>query len=205
MGQMIHLRRKLGPPDFERMNLPREFWTAKVQHVSEKTRPAVVRFLKQVDTFVPDGVGLFLHGETGVGKTGVAALVCKEARSAGFTVYFTSLWELRELIRSRISFDDETSLIRRCQDVDVLVLDGLHREDATEKTLGAREIEELVSFRARARRTTIITTSMPVRDMEKPFSGLLEASQGSMVHLTVEGPNLREQRSDTLRRAVFGD
>lgn len=205
MGEMLRFRRKLGPPDFVRMNLPEDYWTAKVQGVSEKVRPAVVRYLRQIDRLVPDGVGLFVHGEPGVGKTGIAALVCKETRAAGYTVYFTSVWELRELIRARVAFDDDTSMLRRCQDVDVLVLDGLQTEDANDRVFGKREIAELIAHRARARKVTVVTTQLGAAELRGSMKPVLDAAQGSMVHLTVEGPNLRRARQDELRKVVFGD
>ena len=114
-------RRPLGIPDFERMNLPQAYWRAKVQNVAEEVRPLVARYLLKMDQMVENGVGMIVLGEPGVGKTGIAALVAKEARSRGYVVMFTSVWELRELIRAKVRFDDELSMMQRAADVPVLI------------------------------------------------------------------------------------
>lgn len=200
------LRRKLDAEDLRRMNLPDEFWRTRVDQVSEKTRPAVARYLLNVDRMSQDGIGLFVTGKRGVGKSAVAALIAKEARARGFTAYFTSLWELREMIRARIMFDDETTMLRRCQEVDFLVLDGFREEDAQEKWFGLKEVEELIRNRGNKRLVTIITTRLSFVDMKKaPFKSLLEASQGHLVQFPVEGPNRHAERQDDLRRVVFGE
>ena len=188
------------------MNLPEEFWRSRVDQAPEAVRPAVARYLKKVDEMSQNGIGLFITGGRGVGKTAIASMVLKEARSRGFTAYFSSLWELREMIRSRVMWDDDTSMIGRCQEVDFLVLDGLRGEDAQERWFGLKEIEELVRYRGNKRLVTLITTRFSFQDMAGgSFRSLLEAAQGHLVQFPVEGPNRHEERQNDLRRAVFGE
>lgn len=206
MGTAMMFRRKLDAEDLRRMNLPEEFWRTRVDQAPESVQEAVARYLRKIERMSQDGIGLFITGSRGVGKTALAAMVLKEARSRGFTAYFSSLWELREMIRSRIMFDDDTSMLGRCQEVDFLVLDGLREEDAQERWFGLKEIEELVRYRGNKRLVTIITTRFSFQDMASgPFRSLLEAAQGHLVQFPVEGPNRHEKRQNDLRRAVFGD
>lgn len=198
------LRRKLDKGDFQRMNLPEAYWRVKVQGVQESVRPTVVNYLRKIGELSALGAGLWLSGTEGVGKTVIAALAAKEARSRGMTVYFTSVWELRECIRSRIGFDDHVSIMQRCRDVDVLILDELRVDDQKAHFLGGKELEELISFRRAHKRVTLITTRLGAGDLEESFPGLLTASEGCMVWVRVAGRNLREEQSRSLREAVYG-
>ena len=112
---MIDFRRSLGVPDFARMNLPEQFWRAKVHNVPESVRKSVAKYLLNTPSMVEDGIGLLVVGQKGVGKTGIAALVAKESRARGYTVFFTSVWEMREMIRAKARFDDEMSMVDRAR------------------------------------------------------------------------------------------
>jgi DNA replication protein DnaC len=198
-------RRPLAIPDFERMNLPREFWTAKVQHVPEAMREKVNRYLVHLPKMLDRGIGMILSGDTGVGKTGIAALVAKEARSCGYTVFFTTVWELRECVKAKVMFEEATSVLDRCRDVDFLILDGMRPEDAKDFTFDRRSIEELLVTRGARRKVSILTSRMKVRDFQADFPSLIEAVQGCMVFLDVKGPNQRTEKNAELKKTAFGD
>lgn len=201
---MQRLRRPLVPADFERMNLPREFWTAKVQNVPASVRDTITRYLVNTDVMLARGAGMLLTGPAGVGKSGIGALVCKEARSRGYTAYFIGAWELRESIRARLLFEDEVSVMDRCRQVDVLVLDGLRPEDAGERLFGMRDIEELVTMRGVRKLVTIVTTRMGAAELNRHFPGFLESVQGCVVSLPVTGSDLRRDLNEELKRVVLG-
>lgn len=198
-------RRVLDKPDFERMNLPEEFWRVKVQGVPEAVQQTVLRYLFRIEEMMDKGIGLLLIGEPGVGKTAIAALAAKEARARGYTVYFTGIWELRESVRSRISFEEETSIMDRCREVGLLVLDGLRLEDASELFVNDRTLEELVSFRRAAKRATIITTQMDMATIRSKMSKLSDALVGALVTIPVTGQNQRVRHHEEIVKEVFGD
>lgn len=196
-------RRKLERIDLERMNLPEDLWYSKVDRVLESVRPAVARYLWKIDRMVEKGIGLLIFGPKGSGKSSVSSLVAKEARSRGRTVLFVRVWELREMLRSRIYFDDDTTMIARAREVDVLVLDDLREEDGREKFFPLSEIEQLVSYRGAKRKVTIVTTSLSKKSpvMEK----IVSAGKSCMVPFPLRGPDLHERRQQEMKRTVFGD
>lgn len=197
-------RRKLSPVDFERMNLPEEFWRTKIFQVAESVRSKVEGFLVNLDANVKNGRGLIVSGETGVGKTAIASLILKEARSRGFPSFFITLWDLREAIRNRVPFDEEASIQDRCLDVDVLVLDGLRKEDAKETIFGPRALEEMVMARRSRMKMTVLTTRLGMSELGESFNSLMESTKASHVLLSVEGPDLREVQSQNLEGQAFG-
>ncbi len=204
MSQVRRLRRNLVRSDFERMNLPRDFWRATVQDVPEDLRDIVNRYLVNTDAMMKRGAGLLLMGDPGVGKTGIAALISKEARARGYTCYFTTIWELRECVKNRIDFETGMSVLGRCRDVHVLTLDGLDLTDKKDWNFDVHTIEELIRFRAAQRRVTIITTRLGPDVLDAEMPALLTATQGCMVALRVTGPNMRDKRDLELNRVVLG-
>lgn len=196
---MDRVHRPLVRDDLERMNLPPEFWHARVQGIPDSVREAATRYLTKLPDMIMRPVGLVLCGPPGVGKTGMAAVVAKETRSIGFTVYFVPVWELREDVRNRVEFESGRSILDRCREVDLLVLDGLRLEDATMPIIGAREIEDLIAARTSRLRPTIVTTRAGLRDLRgKGFEGFVEVSQSALVSLEVKGPNLRNEQQAQL-------
>jgi len=188
------------------MNLPEEFWRVKIQSVAESVRGTVFNYLSNTDKMLERGAGFLLTGDAGVGKTAIAALICKEVRATGNTAYFTSVWELREGTRSKLLFDGEMSLLDRCLNVDVLVLDNLCAEDAKENyNLPPRSIIELLSLRGSRKRASILTTQLDIAGLRQHFPGLLEAVQGYMVCLGVKGGNFREEKHRELLAIVAGE
>lgn len=202
MTDTTEFRRKLVKADLKRMNLPEDYWQSKIAHVSEDAREAVERYLRQMDTMVQSGAGLIVCGPKGTGKTTVSSLIAKEARSRGYTTLFIRLWELREMIRARIPFDSDSSFAERTREVDMLVLDDLRAEDATERFFTISEIAELVRSRSSRRRVTIVTTRLDKQALSEPgMSGLLDV----LLLFPVTGPNLHESRKQALRQVVFGN
>lgn len=191
-------RRSLDRDDFVRMNLPEEFWSAKILKVPEAVRELVTKYLFRIQEMQDRGRGLLLHGGIGVGKTGVAACVAKHARSLGKTVFFTTIWELREAARSKVMFEDNTSVLDRCRTVDVLVLDGLREEDGKERYVSAREIEELIMVRGSRKKVTVVTTRLAPDLFDKNFPGLRDAAEAYLAELDIKGPNQRQQQLDEL-------
>jgi len=195
-------RRALMPEDLKRMCIPEVLWRVKLHGVQDSVRNVVHNYLFKIDTYVKQGVGLFIVGERGVGKTSIAALVAKEARMRGHTVFFTPVYMLREAVKSRVNFDEDITYLKRCRDVDVLILDDLHAADLT--GFDARLVEDLLSYRKQAQRVTVVTTS------EKPTAWGDKASElkvlllGSLVTLDVQGENLNEERHEALSKEVLG-
>lgn len=192
--------RKLTEDDLRRMNLPEDYWRVKIQSVSDKVRPTIENYLTRFEEMAEKGVGLILFGSAGVGKTGIACLVAKEARKRGFTGYFTTVYELREALRARIGFDEEQSVLERCREVDLLVLDGLAEEDLSELYVNLRSVQDLLAYRGSKLRVSILTTRLP-RSHSK-LQTFFEGLAAHMVPLHVDGPDMRKKQSEQLAALV---
>lgn len=225
--------------DLERMNLPEEFWRARVQPTPEQaaqpeiagvtateTTPAVEaipakpfvparpgvpdaaidpikRYLRGLQAMTDRGIGLLLWGPPGVGKTAIAALIAKEARTYGLTVFFVTVFDLRELMRARIDFEGNTSVFERCRDVDVLVLDALRIEDASEHLVNLSTVESLIEHRNSRKKTTIVTSRNSPRQLKDTSASFMETLKGRVFPLMVSGPNLRDKNEEALKNHLL--
>lgn len=183
----------------EWMRIPPEYWRAVIAEIAESVRPLLMKYAANVVAHIERPVSLLFTGTVGVGKTAAAVVLAKEARSYGKTVLFMPVWELREDVRNKVNFDDSQSVLDRCRQVDLLVLDGLKPEDATGHYFGAKELEELVSSRSSHKRATFITTRCSIGDLRaKGFGSMLDVLTGSIVSVDIRGPNRRLAQNQEL-------
>jgi DNA replication protein DnaC len=133
MANPLPQKRELGPVDFARINLHKTLWEADLAGVTAEVRAPVARFASRIVEARRHGGGAYFYGPIGSGKSGAAGVLAKEARAWGFTVYCTTVSELRDAVRDRKMFDAEASVLVRCRQVDALVLDDLQMSDKDEK------------------------------------------------------------------------
>lgn len=195
--------RSLKQDDLERMNIPTALWRSTIAGVPEQIRPKIAMYLSKIHDAVDKGAGILLTGNPGVGKTGIASLIAKQARSYLYTAYFTTFWELRDAVKNEIMFDESSSVITRAKAVDVLILDNMRIEDGDEKYgFSMRAIQELLAYRQDRQKITILTTMLNY-DRLNGIAGMGLALSG-FIKLEVVGPNLREKAAKSLKADLMG-
>lgn len=173
--------------------------------IPRSVKEPVMNFLRLMRAMKEAGAGLLIMGGAGVGKTTLAALVLKRSRELGMTGLFTSVSGLREDLRARREYDGDKTMLIRCREVDVLVLDDLALADARDTMwFGVRHIEELVAARRAARLVTVITTRLSKDAMraDPSLTSLLATSMGSLIDLQVIGKNHQETKAAELRALI---
>jgi DNA replication protein DnaC len=193
--------RTLEMADFTRMNLPAEFRKVKPEDIPESIREPISRYVSQVDQMLRDGLGLLLHGPAGVGKTTTAAYVACEVRRRAYPVFFVTVSDLREMIRTRVGVDDGT-VLERVRRVKLLVLDSLRAEDATDSFFGAVDLARLLEARSSWNRATIVTTQIAPAALRTSFPGMMEQARTACVEIKVTGPNRRDHVQEKLQERL---
>ena len=119
---------------FSRAGIPRRYWAA------EADRP---EFAEYIASFAGNGgAGLYIHGGVGAGKTHAASAMARLFAEAGYDVAFTTAKGMLERVKAKC---------------DVLVLDDLGKEDATEWSVGT--VFSVLDARYEDMRPTIVTSN----------------------------------------------
>jgi len=127
--------------------------------------PALVReirsYVRDVNSNLDKGKGLWLFGDVGTGKTSLAMLVSKAALEAGRSVAIYSMPRLLSDIKETYEDRSETSymqLFERLVSVDLLHVDDLGAEKRTEWVL--EQLYSIINERWQEQRSVIVTTNL---------------------------------------------
>lgn len=105
--------------------------------------------------------GILFWGEVGTGKSYTAACIANELIDNMHTVIMTSFVKiLQEIQTMKI---DESVLIKKLQDAELLVIDDLGTERSTEYAL--EKVYNVIDSRYRSGKPLILTTNLVLKDM----------------------------------------
>lgn len=178
----------------QRARLP-EPWT--LQSFPWERQPGVdrreIHQLAELD-FVSTGSNVVFIGDVGVGKTGLAIGLAREAVLAGYTVLFLKVSELLDLLGASLLDKSHSRLLRRLARLDLLVIDEFSYVTLDEQQ--ASLIFRLVDARYH-RRATIFTTNLGFDDwgqfLKSPAlrHSLTDRLTDQCYVVRIEGPSLR--------------
>jgi DNA replication protein DnaC len=195
-------RSHLYADDLQRMNLPLEF------HADYKLdgpeAHVLRRYVLNLGTARQDGVGLYLFGPPHTGKTRAAAATAKAIASYRHVVYFTTLADLREHIRTKTEFEHGMSAIEKCKKVEFLVLDNLRVPDEKDVFFNTAAIEDLLKTRKSWKRPTLITSRLTPREVK---DGVLSGVLPVLNEACLQVPFTRVHETQTAQadiKAKFG-
>src|SRR5262245_28839065 len=159
-------RDRVGQTRLADSNIPKRYQHCTLNNFTaynESLQRAVARAGRLVEAFPAAGVGLFLEGQPGVGKTHLAVAVLKQIIEAtGARGLFYDTRELLRLIRS--TYDPsirttEIEVLRPVLQADLLVLDDLGAEKTSEWVDETMNL--IVNTRYSERRLTLFTSNYP--------------------------------------------
>jgi len=145
-----------------RANIPQRFWGVRLSLVPNGLRPPVESYIRSLDERIDAGDGLLLRGTNGTGKTSSSVVIAQEVMRRGGTVLFLTTHDLLRALLSLADFDGLWTLEERVSMVDLLVLDDLGKEHRGSSQWAERMIEGVLRQRSADRKSTIVTTNIPV-------------------------------------------
>jgi DNA replication protein DnaC len=122
---------------------------------------AVRDFVRNVDSNLDEGRGMWFQGDVGTGKTSLAMLISRNAMEAGRSVAIYSVPRLLSDIKDTYEEGAGSSysdLFRRLCAVDLLHLDDLGAERRTEWVL--EQLYSIVNERWQNQRSIVVTTNL---------------------------------------------
>jgi DNA replication protein DnaC len=198
-------RRDLVEADLVRINLPRALWNARAKGIQDKrVREVVASYCFRIQEMMRTGTGLIVSGSEGVGKSGVAAVIAKEATRWGYSVYIASHEDMQDLRFEDREFADGQTVIARIRSVDLLVLDGFNDDFLEDKKYGPKELDKLVQRRVGARLSMILATRIGMEKFrDEPLRGIRSVMKETCVGIKISGNDLREVASCEMQKRVL--
>lgn len=144
--------------------------------------------------FVRLAANIVLIGDVGVGKTGLAIGLGREAVNAGYGVLFTKIYDLLDQLTASLMNHSTTRLLRRLARIDVLIIDEFSHVRLNEEQTNL--LFRLIDARHH-RKSTIFATNLGFDDWGKSLNNpALTRSLASRVTdqcfvIRIEGPSIR--------------
>ena len=161
---------------------------------------AVVHWAASIDERLEDGMGLYLHGPTGVGKTHLAQAaltrIVKKHNVSGLFItadrYTDMVYdEMRNSGELPEPYSDPNLLKYMRRTFDVLVFDGLGSERATTE-FARNAIISLIDNRYEEKLITVITSILPPQDLSRTYGKRIASMlQESCFFIKVDGQDHR--------------
>ena len=188
-------RRKLTQGDMERIQVPKLYWKAQFEKISEGDHKDVVeRYLRRIVQAKKNGYGMVLWGQNSRGKSGISVVILKAARRLKYTCLFITAAQYRERAMGGEMFDDGVSIKSWCRFVDFLVIDDLHKEPGNNHGSGGSErmMESLIRDRVSNMKATIITMNADPKEMKERYGWSMQSLMSERFgFVKVVGPSLR--------------
>ena len=157
---------------------------------------AVYEFCKDyADDFDADSGSIYMHGETGLGKTHLSLAIGNAAARKGYSVYYASAQPLLADIE-REKFGREKSAVseNKALGCDLLIIDDLGCEFGTQ--FSAAEIYNIINYRINQSKPFIISTNLDWEELEKKYSKRVASRIiGSFSNLKFIGNDIRQIKS----------
>ncbi len=176
--------------DWRRVNLP----TEQRENLEQAFRLAL-DFAKS-----PDGWRIF-QGDTGCGKTHLAAAIANHCLQAGKPVLFVVVPDFLDHLRSTFSPESKVPYDRffeSVKNIPLLILDDFGQQSTT--PWAQEKLYQVINYRYNARLATIITSRCTLDEIEAPISSRFTDPKISMVfHITV--PDYRTDATSNRKKA----
>jgi DNA replication protein DnaC len=157
------------------------------------------KFCENHGEIIKKGLGMYIFGDIGTGKTHLTACIANELLKNCVFVLFTSLFEISKAVRSswgKNAAKSEQDLIDKFSEVDVLFFDDLGTEKLTknqEDSWLQCLLFDLVNRRYNARKTTIFSSNYSINELvakrglaKHTASRIAEMSAGAIMKISGE-------------------
>ncbi len=197
--------------DREKCNVPSEYWSASPKNVTASVKPVLSRYIAKRAEYVPGGVGLYLHGPAGRGKSSAAvklamALAGLPRPYRGIneghrpSVYYTPVSDLRRAIHTRVEHLNWGPIEQHIRLVSFLVLDDLVARDMSDEWFSLLRI---IKGRMDTGKPTFVTSILSPVELKAVQPLIWDQLGDNFLHIEVVGPNRRAEPGTQLRKYLI--
>ena len=158
---------KLSKKAIKRLNIGK-YSNATTQPFVGTVKSNIDKYISNAHWCIKNGVGLYIHGPNGTGKTYLACALTKEFARKGFSCLVVNAAMLQKIeVDPRYMYDNNESWRSRVRSVHLLVIDDIGKEYRTDSGFIEKSISNLLMVRSQQKNTATIITSninpVPVR------------------------------------------
>ena len=161
----------------------------------------LVNYCNALSERLDEGVGLYLYGANGSGKTLSASIIATKAYAYRYDTVMLTLAEYIEQVKILWGKDKEqieNVSLRRFYDADLLVLDELGKEVSYK--LSVPILERILRYREAQKKSTILISNMTLENLENTYGGsVMSLIKGHCLPLRF---SFSDRRLSELQRAL---
>ena len=145
--------------------------------------------MKFVEDFSGKGSGIFMMGQTGLGKTHLSLSIANELIKKGFSVVYNSVPELVRTLNAESFNKNQGDSMPIVSDCDLLILDDLGAEHSSEYS--ASLVYQLVNTRLSKNKPIIASTNLDMGEIKERYQDRIWSRLFSMRVLLFYGTDNR--------------
>lgn len=188
-------------------NIPYEYWFLDIEDFKGGSdhKRKVVEYCEHIDNAHYRGLGLFLSGKNGTGKSLLAVSILKQAIRKGYTGFFASYADITSMFTSTWRSDTAKATFEKAiENSDFLVIDDLGKEYKTQNNIAESVLDRVIRYR---RYPIIITANRNVADLQTFYGGswgesLASLIYGKMIQIFMYGTDYRKDMSSKLMETL---
>lgn len=165
----------------------------------------VFDYIDNLKSNFKNGIGMFLYGPNGSGKTMLGSLVLKAFAAEGYSAYFTSFIELLEGKKTSFSNKEEKEWFgRQVTHTDILMIDDPGKEHKVEGRSADfinSLLQEVVRYRISMDLPTIITSNLDPNGFRRAYGAdIASLLTESTITQSVYGEDTRVKKFEETKR-----
>lgn len=159
-----HIERLIASSGIPKKWVGATFYTLIKRPGMEKALTSCINYASEFASVQSRGIGMYLYGPTGSGKTHLAAAIANTLLKKGVSVKWWNVTSLYNAIKETFGTPD-TGIMSGCKSAGLLILDDL----GTEKTTGwtAETAYDIINSRIDNLLPTIITSNLTLSDLSR--------------------------------------
>lgn len=168
----------------------------------------VTKYLERHEQFLKRGMGLYLSGTLGTGKTMLANLVLKELVKSGYSCWATTFSQTVQMFTAGWGDKAEQEYFQqKFINSRVLLLDDIGKEmTGTRLKLAETTFDAILRQRIQSGRATLLTTNLTPFDLESCYgAAALSLIKEKSLDLVFEGNDFRPSANNREIVEVFND
>ncbi len=164
------------------------------ENVQQSMERIFLNCRRYAETFSMDSPNLIMMGNTGLGKTHLSLAIAAVVTQNGYGVVYGSVNNLvSKLEKEHFGRDEDNGTLESLLTCDLLILDDLGTEFRT--AFSTAELYNIVNTRQMAKRPTIISTNLTMKELEAAYSSRFTSRIiADYVRCLFQGEDIRQKK-----------